>query len=92
MLFLNIFRIKNLITSEEDYYLSVIKRSIDTIEAEFSFETKEGKTGLIQLNIEEIEENLIEYRKKDMLNKRFINLNKDIFLNPVSKFININNI
>jgi hypothetical protein len=88
IIFIKIFKLKSLISSEGEYYLSIILKAIELIENEFGISTNksENTNSLIQFKKEEIEEFLIEFDKHEFLERRFLSTKQSI-LNASSKFI-----
>lgn len=86
VLFIKLFRIKTLISSVEDYYLSILAKSIELLEQDFGLSSNrsENANKLIHINKEDTEEMLVEFSKKELLATKFNKFNKGV-LNPVSK-------
>lgn len=83
IMFINIFRLKTLITTEEEYYMTVLNKALELIENEFGVDsTQSEKTnGIIQFSREEIKNDIIDFEKKEFLSNKFVS-NKNTILNP----------
>jgi hypothetical protein len=86
LIFIKLFKLKNFINSEEEFFLSILYKSIDLLDNEFGlFSKKTDDTNtIVKLNKEDVLEYILEFNKKEFLDKKFYQTKFSV-LNPNGK-------